>query len=63
MAGGTREMLTLSVQEVVNQDVVTATGLERGVLEALAGAGAVAHVLLAEALDMLFNAVSILPCG
>lgn len=56
-------MLTLGVQEVVDKDVVTAAGLERGVLEALVGVRAVAHVLLAKALDMLFDVVSCLPRG
>jgi hypothetical protein len=63
MAGVAREILTLSIQEVVDQDIVTAVRLERGVLEALVGVGAVAHIFLAKALDMFVDVVDVLPCG
>lgn len=63
MAEVPKEMLTLSVQEVVNQHIVTAVGLERSVLEVLVGVGAIAHVLLSKALDMLFDVVSVLLSG
>jgi len=42
---------------------MTTAGFQRGVLEALVGARAVAHVLLAKALDMLFDVVGVLPRG
>lgn len=63
MAGVAREILTLSVQEVVNQHIVTAVGLHGGVLEALVGVGAVAHIFLAQALDMFVDVVDVLLCG
>lgn len=51
-------MLTLSVHEVVDQHIMTTAGLHRGVLEALSWA--IAHVLLAQSLNMGVDVVSVL---
>lgn len=53
-----RMMLTLSVHEVVDQHIMTTAGLHRGVLEALSWA--IAHVLLAQSLNMGVDVVSVL---
>lgn len=51
-------MLTLGVHEVVDQHIVTTARLDGGVLEALIRA--VAHILLAQRLDMGVDVVSVL---
>lgn len=52
------EMLTLSVQEVVNQDVMASRGLHGSVLEVLVRA--VTHVLLAQGLHLGVDVVVVL---
>jgi hypothetical protein len=54
-------MLTLGVQEVIHQDVVARGGLEGGILESvLVVTRAVAHILLAEGLDVIVDVVDVL---
>lgn len=61
MEEGSRVMLTLGVHEVVNQHIVTTTRLDGGVLEGLIRP--VAHILLAQRLDMGVDVVSVLTHG
>jgi hypothetical protein len=57
-------ILTLGVQEIVYQDVVARGGLEGGILDrVLVVTRAVAHVLLAESLDMVVDVVDVLGAG
>lgn len=58
MEDWSRVMLTLGVHEVVDQHIVTTARLDGGVLEALIRA--VAHILLAQRLDMGVDVVSVL---
>lgn len=62
MRGDTVDKLTLCVQEVVDQDVVTSLGLDRGLLEhhLLVSVRANAHVLLAQSVNVGIDVVGTL---
>lgn len=61
MEDGPGLMLTLGVHEVVDQHIVTTARLDRGVLEGFVRA--IAHILLAQRLDVGVDVVSVLRRG